>query len=164
MFFEYSTKLLIKVRASYFVMKRLGIVGGLGPVTSSQFFVNVNNAVIVQTKVQPDILMENVPMPEALLQRLACGEMPEAVFTLLSNAVIRLQNSGCELIVIPCNTVHVFIDRLRQISFVPILSIVEELVAECSQNGFSAVGLLASTTITSIGAKALETSDSKPIP
>ena len=82
-------------------MKRIGIVGGLGPLTSSQFFVNVNNAVIAQTKVQPNILMENVPMPEALLQRLACGEMPEAVFTLLSNAVIRLQNSGCELIVIP---------------------------------------------------------------
>ncbi|MBT4446345.1 amino acid racemase [archaeon] len=127
-------------------MKRLGIVGGLGPQTSSQFFVNVNNAVIAKTQVQPNMLMENVAMPEAVLQRLASGETPNEVLNLLSKTVLRLQNSGAEFIVIPCNTVHVFIDQLRELCDIPIMSIIEESAIECQKLGFRSIGVMASTT------------------
>ena len=90
--------------------------------------------------------MENVPMPESVLLRLASGEKALDALALLSQSVTRLNLSGCEIICIPCNTVHVFIDELRRISKAPIVSIIEESVKECKKRQFKKIGLLGSTT------------------
>ena len=127
-------------------MRRLGIVGGLGPETGCQFFLNINNQVIKKTKIQPDIVMENVPMPECVLQELAHGKKPGEVLALLCQSVTRLNIMGSKIIAIPCNTVHVFIDQLRFISKVPILSIIEEAAKECEIRGAKNVGIIGSTT------------------
>ena len=65
---------------------------------------------------------------------------------LLKNAVIRLNKNGVSFIVIPCNTVHVFIKRLRKISEKPILSIIEECAEECKKRKIKKVGLLGTNT------------------
>ncbi len=70
------------------------------------------------------------------------GEVISEMQQLLIESVLRLQASN--IIVIPCNTVHLFIDELRAVSRVPILSIIEETVAVCMS--FKSVGLLATTT------------------
>ena len=127
-------------------MKRLGIVGGLGPETSCHFCLNINNKVIKETKVQPNLIMENVPMSEAILRKLAHGEKPPLIFKLLKNSVIRLNAINADIITIPCNTIHVFIDQLRAISKVPIISIIEESAKECVKRNFKKIGLVASTT------------------
>jgi len=127
-------------------MKRLGIVGGLGPETSCQFFLNVNNKIIKETRIQPEMIMENVPMSEVILEDLAHGKKPSLVFNLLKESVIRLNKIHSDIIVIPCNTVHIFINQLRIISRAPILSIIEESAKECVHQNFKKIGVLASTT------------------
>jgi len=131
---------------NYKNMKQLGIVGGLGPETGCRFFLNVNNKVIRKTNLQPNLLMENVPMPESALRKLAFGKKPKIVKELLIQSIKRLNHSGADLIAIPCNTVHVFIDQLRDFSKAPIVSIIEESAKECARRGFKKVGLIGSTT------------------
>ncbi len=127
-------------------MKQLGIIGGLGPETGCMFCLNINNKVIAKTNIQPDIVMENVPMPESVLQKLANGEKPIEVLALLTKSVTRLNLIGSEIIAIPCNTVHTFIEQLRSISKSPILSIIEEAAKECKKIGSKKVAIIASTT------------------
>ncbi len=126
--------------------KLLGIVGGLGPETSCSFCLNVNNGVKKVKDTQPQIIMENVPMSDKALDVIAHGGFSAEVLGLLVDSVNRLNRAGADLIVIPCNTVHVFINDLRKISDVPILSIIEETAKECKLKSFQKVGVLASST------------------
>ena len=126
--------------------KTLGIVGGLGTETSCSFCFSVNQQVKRISPDQPHIIMDNVPVPKEVERVIAHGEHSEEMCSLLKSSVRRLDKSGAHLIVIPCNTVHIFIDELRQQSTVPLLSIIEETTKECVKRGFQKVGLLASST------------------
>ncbi len=126
-------------------MKRLGIIGGLGPETSCKFCLNINNKFRQLTNCQPDIVLENLPVSAEAERKIIHGQMNEEHFNLLVKAVDGLNNNQVDFIVIPCNTIHVFIDDLRDKSGVPILSIIEETADLCKMQGFKQVGLLAST-------------------
>ncbi len=126
--------------------KILGIIGGLGPETSCSFCLNVNNGVKKVKDTQPQIIMENVPMSDKALDIIAHGGFSAEVLGLLVDSVKRLNRVGADLIVIPCNTVHVFINDLRKISDVPLLSIIEETAKECKTKSFQKVGVLGSST------------------
>lgn len=95
-------------------------------------------------QVQPHMVMDNVPVPLKMEQSMIRGEVISEMQQLLIESVLRLQASN--IIVIPCNTVHLFIDELRAVSRVPILSIIEETARVCTQKSFRKVGLLASAT------------------
>jgi len=68
---------------------------------------------------------------------------PELLLPKLKECVAVLNESGVDCIVIPCNTAHIFIDELRGMSDVPIISIIEETVKRISKEKFMRVGLLA---------------------
>ncbi len=126
--------------------KRLGIVGGLGPETSCSFCLELNNRIRQISECQPDIVMENVAVPLRLEKRMIKGAVLRDMFDLLAKAVVRLNRAEADFIVIPCNTVHVFIEDLRKISKKPIISIIEVCAEECCRRGFSKVGILGSST------------------
>ena len=126
--------------------KRLVIVGGLGPETSCSFCLQLNRRIKKITRCQPDIVMENVAVPLEVESRIIKGELCKDIFFLLKKAVVRLNKSNSDFIVIPCNTVHVFIEELRGISKKPIISIIEECAKECSRLKAKKVGILGSDT------------------
>jgi len=126
--------------------KRLGIVGGLGPETSCSLCLQLNNRIRKLNNCQPDIVMENVAVPLEIERKLINGNLCKDMFDLLAKAVIRLNRAEVGFIVIPCNTVHVFIDDLRKISKKPIVSIIEECAKECKRRNIKCVGLLATAT------------------
>ncbi len=136
--------------------QRLGIIGGLGPETSCSFCLNVNNGVKRTQDAQPQIIMENVPVSDKALNTIAKGNFSAEVLGLLVDSVKRLNQCKVDLIVIPCNTVHIFINELRRISDAPILSIIEETARECKKNSFQKVGVLGSTTTIKEGLYATE--------
>ena len=127
------------------ISKKIGIVGGLGPETSSKFLLNINNRFREITRCQPDIMMINVPVPSEIESKMINGETSIEMLDLLSEAVIRLNDSKVDFLVMPCNTVHVFIEDLRKISKKPMLSIIEECAKECVRRQFNKVGILATT-------------------
>ncbi|MDO8556366.1 MAG: amino acid racemase [Nanoarchaeota archaeon] len=126
-------------------MKRIGIMGGLGSETSAKFCVQVNKFVRSVTGVQPSLHLENVPM--SVQQELALIRGDHAgSFPVLKDALVRLNKTDVDVIVIPCNSVHIFIDELRRLSKVPVMSITEEVARACRCAGFRNVGILATST------------------
>lgn len=125
---------------------RLGIVGGLGTQTSCDFCLNVSRKVRARTNIQPGIVLENVSLPISLEEKMIMGEESPEMFSVLTNAVRRLEAAGSNLIVIPCNTVHCFIDELRKSTKVRIISILDEIANECERLGLKKVGILATQT------------------
>ena len=125
------------------MVQRLGIIGGLGPETSSKFCLNINQRFRKITLCQPNIVLENVPVPLHVEQSLIQGKNNEDMLVLLERAIDNLNNNKTDFIVIPCNTVHIFIDTLRKRSTVPIVSIIEESSKRCVDMNLQKVGLLA---------------------
>lgn len=63
----------------------------------------------------------------------------------MEESIRRFNGAGTDFIVIPCNTVHIFIEKLQKISVVPIISIINETVKYAKQKNYKKVGLLATT-------------------
>ena len=63
-----------------------------------------------------------------------------------------MANAGAEILVIPCNTAHYFYDRLRQVSPIPIMNIIEETVGYLKRRGIRTLGLLATEGTVKSGA------------
>jgi len=127
----------------FMAAKRLGIVGGLGPETSSKFCLEVNREFRELTGSQPNLVLENLPVPISLEQDVVNGSDSREMLKLLREAVINLNKNHVDLITIPCNSVHTFIEDLRAVSEKPILSIIEECAKKCHKAGIKKVGLLA---------------------
>lgn len=125
--------------------KRLGIIGGLGPETSCKFCLNLNNRLKKICNKQPDICLENLPISSNAEKRLINGGISGEHLALMMGAVERFNRNKVDMIAIPCNTAHIFIDRLTSISDVPILNMIEECAERCRRENIKKVGLLAST-------------------
>ena len=128
---------------------RVGVVGGMGPQTSFSFCLNLNNKFRKIMHTQPDIILENLPLSKKSEQELISGKSSPQHFQLMLHAIQRLHHADVDFIVIPCNTVHIFIDELRKRSHKPILSIIEETALICREKNLQTIGLLGTTkTIT----------------
>jgi len=125
--------------------KILGVIGGLGPETGCKFCLNVNNKFKPLTLRQPHILLDNLPISQEAEERLINGGPSQEHFDLLVESVHRMNKLDADLIVIACNTVHIFIEELRRKSAIPILSIIEETAKKCRAMKLTKVGLLGST-------------------
>lgn len=133
-------------------MKTAGIIGGLGPDTTSKFYLQViEKAKTVDPKNRPPLFIWNVPMNLDEESAFIEGEdRRDYYLELLTEGVHKLEAAGADLIVIPCNSVHVFIEDLRKIARIPVLSIVEETAQFLEDHNINQVGLLAtSATINS---------------
>lgn len=131
-------------------MKTAGVIGGLGPDTTSKFYLQViEKAKSVDSKNRPPLLIWNVPMnldeESAFIEG---GDRRNYYLELLTEGVQKLQAGGADFIVIPCNSVHVFIEDLRKIAEIPVLSIVEENAQFLEDHDIKQVGLLATSATT----------------
>lgn len=123
-------------------MKKVGIIGGLGPQTSAEFCLKVVFACSKITKVRPNILVSNVAIPLETESEIINGKNKEKVLPLLIDSAKQLEKAGANFIVIPCNTVHVFIDKIRKSVNIPILSIIDETISFLVTKRVKRVGLL----------------------
>ena len=139
---EYYSIININVIWLFEWMKTIGIIGGTE--TSCTFCIDIDRRIKTACGEQPRLIMENVPMPQEIERRLITGEDCPQVFELLCTAVKSLARLEVDEIVIPCNSVHVFIEKLRGLTHIPIMSIIEETTKKC--NKFRRIGLLATST------------------
>lgn len=138
-------------------MKTLGIIGGVGPETTAEFYLELVFGCYEKNKIQrPPVLVWNIPLKyeieEDLLKK-AAGE--ERYIPYLTDAAKRLEKAGADLLVMPCNSLHIFIKEIRAAVKIPVLSIVEETAAFLKKKKIAQVGILA--TSTSINGKLYET-------
>jgi len=121
--------------------KVVGIVAGMGPLAAAEFF----RRLILATPAASDqehlhILVDNDPsVPDRTAAILRDG--PDPVPRMIAMAR-RLQAGGAEVLAMPCNTGHVFLDRIRDAVDATVLDMPSETALAIDERR---VGLLATT-------------------
>lgn len=122
----------------------MGIIGGMSPETTSKFYLNIIKKSRKHCNSYPSIIIDSVSFPfsleEAIIQK---SENENKILPILKESIKRLNKIGVDFIVIPCNTVHIFIDELKKESDAPIISIIDETIKKIKKRGHKNVGLLA---------------------
>lgn len=60
----------------------------------------------------------------------------------LIESIKQLEKSGADFVIIPANTVHRVIDNVKKRAAIPVLSILDQVVAECQRHNLKKVGIL----------------------
>ena len=129
-------------------MKTLGIIGGLGPETTSEFYLEVIFGCQKINSIRPEILIDSVSASlEMDRQAIVEGAGEERYIPILVKAAKKLEQAGADFLVMPCNSLHAFIKEIRQAVKIPVLNIIEETTKFLRQQGINSVGLI-STVIT----------------
>jgi aspartate racemase len=76
---------------------------------------------------------------------LAANKGAERYLPFLLKEAKRLEKSGVDFLVMPCNSLHMFINELRAAVKIPMLSIVEETIAHIKDQGYKKVGLVSTS-------------------
>ena len=130
-------------------MKTVGIIGGLGPETTSEFYLELIFSCQKLNRVnRPPILIYSVPLPYDIEEdAIARGKGEERCVPFISEAAKKLEKAGADFLVMPCNSLHAFIEDIRSVVKNPVLSIVEETTKFLKKENISEVGII-STSIT----------------
>lgn len=121
-------------------MRRVGIVGGLGPESTIDYYRRILEAAgATPTSPAPGIVIDSLDVQRGL--HLVEHDHPGLVAYLL-DSLSRLAGAGVDFAVLAANTAHVVFEELAAESPVPLLSIVEASVIEAQRRGWSRVGLL----------------------
>ncbi|HEX3635320.1 MAG TPA: amino acid racemase [Paraburkholderia sp.] len=112
-------------------MALIGILGGMGPLATVDFFERVieltSSAGASCDQEHLPLLLANLPhIPDRSKAMLKTGENP---LPALLDGIDMLNRNGVELIAIPCNSAHFWFDAMREHSRAPILHIAEACVA-----------------------------------
>ncbi|MEJ2171144.1 MAG: amino acid racemase [Woeseiaceae bacterium] len=123
-------------------LKTVGVIGGMGPEATVDFMAKV----IALTPAEKDqdhvrMLVDNNPkVPNRQAAILADGEDPGPE---LAAMAARLEVSGADFLVIPCNTAYVFGDAVSEAVRIPLISIIDVTVAAVIECCAAKVGILA---------------------
>ena len=124
-------------------MKLLGILGGLGPLSSAYFY----ELITKHTKAQRDqdhidmIISSRATTPDRTAFILK--ESEDDPLPYMIEDAQRLEAYGADAIVIPCNTAHYFIGEVRRAVGVPVPSIITETVRCVKERGRKKAAILA---------------------
>ncbi len=129
-------------------MKTVGVIGGLGPETTAEFYLELIFSSFEKNKIQrPPILIWNVPLAYEIEDDLLTkAEGEERYIPYLVEAAQKLETAGVDFLVMPCNSLHIFISEIRQSVKIPVLGIVEETARFLKTQGITKVGILATST------------------
>lgn len=121
-------------------MKKLGLVGGMGPESTIPYYHDIVYGVCEKTKVFPRLTVESVNVFDVL--RLCGEEKYEELTEYLLQAIENLANSGADFAALSANTPHIVFDRLQEKSPIPLISIVETACGEAVRLNYRRIGLL----------------------
>jgi aspartate racemase len=128
-------------------MKSVGVIGGVGPETTANFYLEVIfRCQKLNTQRRPSIVIGSVPLTfEIERDLIAKNTGIERYIPFLQDEAKKLEKSGVDFLVMPCNSLHVFINEIRSAISIPMLSIVEETIDYLKQNNISKVGLISTS-------------------
>lgn len=123
-------------------MKKIGIIGGLGPESTIDYYKGIINAFRQQ---EAGLAIPEIIIYSANVSRLL--ELVEAKdWNTLVDWLVRMVNAvhsaGAEFAVIGSNTPHIVFDKVKSISPIPMLSIVDETCKRASSMKLRKLGLM----------------------
>ena len=136
------------------MVKKLGILGGMGPAASAEFV----NRLIAQTPAScdqdhiPFVLWSDPRVPDRSTSLRNKDDLP---LSWLLNGIQGLKSAGCNCIVIPCNTAHFWFDEMKkQASWnSKIIHIVDSVVdaLQCVNVTNSTIGIIGTQATIELG-------------
>jgi aspartate racemase len=129
-------------------VKSVGIIGGLGPETSAEFYLEVvfGCQKLDNKTRRPLVVMSSVPIAYELENdEIINSNISDRSREYLVAEARRLEKSGVDFLVMPCNSLHVFIKEIRECVKIPVISILEETVKFIKSNGLQKVGLISTS-------------------
>lgn len=128
-------------------MKKVGIIGGLGPETTSEFYIDLVFSCQEKDKThRPSVIISSVPLPYVIEEDAISKNIGiQRCLPFLVSEAKRLEKAGVDFIVMPCNSLHIFIKEIRNAVKIPVLSIVEETVKFLKKNKFKKVGIVSTS-------------------
>ena len=133
-------------------MKKIGILGGVGPQATSYIYESIlrqanHDHSAVNNDDYPYVIVASVPVPDFISDEKAIPAARE----MLIDAAKGLVNSGCEVLCIGSNTVHILLEDIKHTVNVPFLSMVDLVAAECQHRGYGKVALLGTPVLVRSG-------------
>lgn len=124
-------------------MKKLGMVGGLGPESTVEYY----QSIITQyqekmgsKEVLPELFINSINMYR-VFEFISKDDL-QGLANYLVEAIETLEKVGADFAVISANTPHIVFDEVNQRVSIPVYSIVEETVREAEKQGLKKVGLI----------------------
>ena len=122
-------------------MKKLGLIGGVGPEATIPYYHGIVYG--VQKKMNqpyfPPLVIESLSCFEVI--RMSSENDRKGLTEYLLAGIRNLAAAGAEVGALACNTGHMVFDELQKQSPIPLVSIVETACAEAKRQGFKKVGL-----------------------
>ena len=123
-------------------MNRIGIVGGIGPETTVEYYRRI---IALYRQRNPDgsapyIIINSLDMKKPL-EMLTAGKL-EDLATFLSEEIETLARAGATFALVAANTPHLVFDAIAQRSPIPLISIVEATAEAAKAAGLKRLGLL----------------------
>ena len=121
-------------------MKTLGVLGGMGPSASLDFYSQmIDLSGKANNEGYPHILLSNLPVPDYISDR---SREEEAVL-MAEEESRKLELAGADFLVMTCNTMHLHLPRFREAVSIPFLSMIDLV---CDAVDVSCIGVLGSPT------------------
>ena len=125
-------------------MKKLGILGGMGPLATQLLY----KMIIENTEASCDqehidmVILNHSTIPDRT-QAIKSGNFDEILNILTTDARF-LENSGCTAIAIPCNTSHYFFNDIQSQIGIPIINMIQSSIeaVKNSDPGIKKIGIL----------------------
>lgn len=121
-------------------MKILGLIGGVGPETTVEYYRLIVEQCRAQTGKYPRILINSVDL-QLLLDWMAENQL-DKVADYGVKEIERLYHAGAEIGALASNTPHIVFDQLRERSKIPLVSIVETTCEHAKSLGVSTIALI----------------------
>jgi aspartate racemase len=123
-------------------MKKIGIIGGLGPEATIDYYKEIINAFKNEDGDlnYPEIIIYSVNMSEFL--SLMKEKKYDQATTLLLEKIEGLKRAGAEFVVLSANTPHLLFERIKEKCGIPLISIVEAACNESIKRGYKRTRLI----------------------
>jgi aspartate racemase len=122
-------------------MKTLGIIGGIGPESTIDYYRSLIHGWREQTKdgSAPSIVVNSIDLKK-MLDQIAANKLSEAT-EYLAGEILRLARAGADVGILAANTPHIVFDELQSRSSIPLISIVEATREAAEELGLRRFGL-----------------------
>lgn len=123
-------------------MKKLGLIGGIGPESTISYYKNI--AYGIQKRVGkpffPSLIIESVNVFHVL--EMCDRKEYENLTDYLLKGINNLAAGGADFAAMTGNTAHIVFDELKALSPIPLVSIIESACDETKGQGLTNIGLL----------------------
>jgi len=124
-------------------MKKIGIVGGIGPESTVEYYKGIINVFRQQSGHEadyPEIVLYSVNMTR-MLQMIEAQKWDNLIDFLL-DSINSIHDAGAQFAAIAANTPHIVFNEVKSKAPIPMLSIVEQTCSKAVDMGLKRVGLM----------------------